>query len=95
MKYVELFVAISRESICCFKIAGLLLWEEPRNYVLLHPRAAICHRQERLMLMTRKTTPRGPSGTCRSDLSSAQERSILCTQSPPNCFAPLPLGPNN
>lgn len=38
--------------------------------------SAICHRQERVMLMTRKTTPRKPSGSCRSALSSAQERSI-------------------
>lgn len=41
MKYVQLFVEISRESICCFKIVVLLPWEEPRNYVLLHGRARI------------------------------------------------------
>lgn len=35
MKYVQLFVEISRGNICCFKIGVLLLWEEPRDYVLL------------------------------------------------------------
>lgn len=35
MKYVQLFVEISRGSICCFEISALLLWEEPRHHVLL------------------------------------------------------------
>lgn len=41
MKYVQLFVEISRENICCFKIGVLLLWEEPRDYVLLQGGARI------------------------------------------------------